>query len=184
MDGFVSTAKKIYNIKTESNSSTTTDETEEETNYPLSNYYYIFNGNVPRANGKNTDGSTKYENTLVNYSKRRAEVDENGKLKYTYVQPSSVDDIIRDDKEIVLGNAYVGYLNDYTTVNLDEVIKVFFNKYKQKLTENEEAKNVDNLLNKAKSLFADNLMDYEYYLRDANNKPYNKVTDDLIKRYF
>ncbi|MCQ2555952.1 MAG: SurA N-terminal domain-containing protein, partial [Clostridia bacterium] len=41
-----------------------------------------------------------------------------------------------------------------------------------------------NLYNKAIALLADDLINYEYYLRDAENKPYNTVTNDLLFRYF
>ena len=51
------------------------------------------------------------------------------------------------------------------------------------LTLNED-NNATALYNKARSLFAKDLIDYEYYLRDENGKKYNTSTESLFDRYF
>ncbi len=187
LDDYVNTAKKMLGVES---LETETENEDTETAYPLENYYY------------------NYEGSEGEFSKRRAEIVETRtyytdnskttptedvtdyydityKLVYTYVEPSTVEDIRQEGKKLVLGEANVEYIEDYETNGmLDVVISKYFEQFKDSLTNKFEAQDVENVYNKVKSLLADDLMNYERYLRDANGKAYDKNTDNLIYRYF
>ena len=96
------------------------------------------------------------------------------KLKYTYTAPTVITDY-------VLGFENADYLTNYETEGVKLLVDVYF---EEKLTEDYGATNELKLMAKVKNLLVSNLMNYEYYLRDENNKPYNTLSDDLIFRYF
>ncbi len=100
----------------------------------------------------------------------RAEIVEENKIKY-----------IVDDKEYtaVIDEAYLS--EPFKDGVINEVKTKYLAHFQNSLV-NEEQK--ENLYNKAISFLADDLINYEYYLRDTNNKPYNTVTNDLLFRYF
>lgn len=68
----------------------------------------------------------------------------------------------------------------------DGIIEEIQNKYIARLTtklEETEKENATALKNKMLSLFADDLINYEYYLRDDDGKAFDKITKNLISRY-
>lgn len=68
----------------------------------------------------------------------------------------------------------------------DGIIEEIQNKYIARLTtklEETEKENATALKNKMLSLFADDLINYEYYLRDDDGKAFDKITKNLIYRY-
>lgn len=108
--------------------------------------------------------------------KKRAKV-ENNKIVY----------ITEDEETVVDALIAEKYLLDHTLDGIVEEIKNnyfkengWFDKY---LEENEDSKYRKDLKEKSIRLMAEDLMEYEYYLRDENGKPYSKNTDDLIYRY-
>ena len=76
------------------------------------------------------------------------------------------------------------YLNDFTLKNTIKEIKTkYFEHFLNDLTLTEKD-NATVLYNKARSLFAKSLINYEYYLRDENGNEYDKSTESLFDRYF
>lgn len=76
------------------------------------------------------------------------------------------------------------YLTNFTTQGIVEELKTkYFEHFLEDLTTNETT-NATALYNKARTLFAKDLINYEYYLRDANGKKYDTVTENLLNRYF
>ncbi len=154
MDSYVSTAKKKLNI--ESNNDNTN--TENNNSNPLYKDYTY----TKRA---------KLENVYI-----KDETTQENKLEYKIVydikkEPTAFDELIERK-----------YLDDFTQ---EGTIQAINNKFLQKFNEslsNEEKQS--DIYKEALNLLADDLIDYEYYLRDENNRPYNTVTNDLIYRYF
>ena len=76
------------------------------------------------------------------------------------------------------------YLTNFTAKNVINEIKTkYFERFLTDLTD-EEGENATVIYNKVRSLFAKDLIDYEYYLRDDNGKKYDTVTENLLSRYF
>jgi len=93
-------------------------------------------------------------------------------IKYEYEEEPEVFDELIERK----------YLNDYSLAGtVQAIIDEYLKNLKDSLSEEDKATDI---YDEAIDLLADDLIDYEYYLRDDNNKPYNTVTDDLIYRYF
>jgi len=76
------------------------------------------------------------------------------------------------------------YLTNFTSKNVVNEIKTkYFEHFMEDLTV-EETTNATALYNKARTLFAKDLINYEYYLRDENGKKYDTVSENLFDRYF
>lgn len=76
------------------------------------------------------------------------------------------------------------YLRNYESDStLTAIINTYFDHYRKSLA-NEDESNQHQIAMKAIALLADDLIEYEYYLRDENGAKYNTVTKDLIERYF
>ncbi|MCQ2564554.1 MAG: SurA N-terminal domain-containing protein, partial [Clostridia bacterium] len=141
MEGYVATAKTIFNIT----STTTHKEESTETAYKLSDYYFE--------------------------SSRRATVADDGKKIEYKVEEKTYTPLVAEE-----------YLINPFKEGVVEEIKAKYLAHFQGELDGEEQKIA--IYNKAISLLADDLINYEYYLRDNNNKPYNVVTNDLLFRYF
>ena len=154
MDNYVKSAKTILNI--EEKEDVETEETSNETAYTLDSYHYS-----PRAFVKYNEETGKYY------------------IEYNYdavAEPETYD--------CILGELNRTYLTNFTNSNILNVLKTeYFKQYEEKLNI-EEGKNTTQILNKARSLFATDLINYEFYLRDANGKAYDKTTENLFTRYF
>ncbi len=190
MDEYVEQAKKIFNIKTETEADESSEEDSNETRYPIEDYYTYYKGTLGEGGFKEIDtrrAKLEIKNITYYTTELKNEVSESETpyfdveytLSYSYVAPSELDDI----EEFVLGSEYNDYLTDYENVDIKTLVDIYFEKYAEKLQKTEK-ENTTLLIDKAKSLLAESLINYEFYLRDANNKPYNKKTPDLIKRYF
>lgn len=76
------------------------------------------------------------------------------------------------------------YLTNFTAQGIVEELKTkYFEHFMEDLT-TDETTNATALYNKARTLFAKDLINYEYYLRDENGKKYDTVTENLLNRYF
>lgn len=76
------------------------------------------------------------------------------------------------------------YLTDFTAKNaINEIKTKYFEHLLSDLTD-EEGENATAIYNKVRSLFAKDLIDYEYYLRDDNGNKYDTTTENLLSRYF
>lgn len=76
------------------------------------------------------------------------------------------------------------YLTNFTAKNTINEIKTKYFEHLQTELNLSEGENATLLYNKARSLFAQDLIDYEYYLRDENGKKYNTANESLFDRYF
>ncbi len=144
MDTYVSTAKKIFNIKADNQ---TEEESNQPTEYSLDDYKY-----TKRAEVK-FDGEEYYISYIIEEEGDFDCIIENDNLLTTF-----------ENKEII-------------TDIMDSYLKDF----RDRLTIDEE-ENADRLYNKALSLFAKDLIEYERYLRN-DGKAYNQETNDLIYRF-
>lgn len=154
MDEYVQTAKTILNIES---SKTNNEEEKEETAYKRADYNY-----KPRA-----------------FVKERMV---NGTVEY-YIDYN--ENYLNSNTELTESNTKIGiqYINNFKLNGIVEEIKTKYLAHFKKTLEVEEKENANIIYNKAISLFAKDLIDYEHYLRDSKNKPYNKNTNDLIYRY-
>lgn len=119
-------------------------------------------------------------------SSRRATIVKDGDTyKIQYVK--SEDENLITSYEKYIDSAY---LEDFNKAGIAKEIK---DKYLANLKNKLNSRNYiiksteiklekDVLFNKVIELFAEQLKDYEYYLRDANNQPYSTKTDELIER--
>ncbi len=103
--------------------------------------------------------------------------DNNGSTEY-YIEY-----IIEDEEENYEKLIAEQYLTDFTATNaINEIKTKYFEHFMQELTDN-EGTNATAIYNKARSLFAKDLINYEFYLRDDNGKKFDTVTENLITRY-
>ena len=97
------------------------------------------------------------------------------------ITPINYDDLNRTLNSIIDEK----YSNDFNQDGtIDAIIESYFNQFKDNLINTEKSENVEKIYNKVKALLAEDLREYEYYLRDENGKEYSKNTNDLIYRYF
>ena len=78
----------------------------------------------------------------------------------------------------------IDFVNNYASKTKESIITKLYATFKKNTNDNKHNEENYNLIrDKAIELLSKSLISYEYYLRDENGKEYNKVTDDLIKRY-
>ena len=166
MESYVSKAKKILDIDAED----AEDETKsDETAYKVEDYEYS-----PRATVKNRTVyylddtyTTKTEN-VTSYSKTEYYIE------YIVEAEETTYEKLVDEQ----------YLTNFTAKNaINEIKTKYFEQFMANLTD-EEDENAEVIYNKVRSLFAKDLISYEYYLRDENGKKYDTSTENLFSRYF
>lgn len=169
MDTYVEESKRILNIEINSDNSNS-DETDEETAYLYEDYVYTKRAEVKSRTIYYTDSSkTEVSSTPTEFSTIEYYIE------YISEEEPDVYDKLIDES----------YLNDFNKTGIiDAIIEKYFTDFKDNLTINEKSENVDLIYNKVRSLLAEDLISYEYYLRDENGKEYSKNTEDLIYRYF
>ena len=148
MEDYITDAKKILNIKTE----TKDDEKTDETAYLRQDYNY-----TPRA-------KVKYENNkyVIVYE-----------LENEPEYPDTVDQLIATEQ-----------LENFTQDATISAIKTAYLNHLLDTLVAEDSVHASAIQEKVISLFAKNLISYEHYLRDESGNAYNKVTSDLLFRYF
>ena len=161
---YVSEAKDIFNI--ESSASTTDETEEEETAYLYEDYKY-----KPRAKV-----SVRYYQDASKKTISSTETE----FKEYYIEYITEDE--PTNYETLIDSTYLNNFNSDEVI--DAIIEKYFSDFKENLTYTEKSENVDLIYNKVLSLMAEDLREYEYYLRDENGKEYSKDTDSLIYRYF
>ena len=173
MDEYVTSAKTILKIDVAEE-----DSSEEEDSYLYKDYIYSRRAEVVSERIYYTDGTmTTVSNTPTSFYTTTS------KIVYK-TEDETIDSYVID--QTILNN-YVsdsldGKVENSTLRNtVEEIVNKYLENFKYSLTEEEKA---NEIYNKSIELFAKDLIDYEYYLRDSNNKPYNTVTNDLIYRYF
>ena len=159
MDTYVEEAKRILNIEINSDNSNS-DETDEETAYLYKDYVYTKRAEVKSRTIYYTDSSkTEVSSTPTEFSTIEYYIE------YISEEEPDVYDKLIDES----------YLNDFNKTGIiDAIIEKYFTDFKDNLTINEKSENVDLIYNKVRSLLAEDLISYEYYLRDENGKEYSK----------
>lgn len=185
LDEYLATAKNIYNVKDKATDPAAESST--TSNKSIMDYYYNYNGIIDGETYQSKRRAT-VEKVNVYYTDETKETrspnnapteyfEEEYRLKYTYTKPTEIVDY-------TLGEDNKDYLSNYETEGVNLLINVYFEDYENELAQDYGKTTAANLMAKVKSILVDNLLDYEYYLRDDNNKPYSTKTDDLIYRYF
>lgn len=83
-----------------------------------------------------------------------------------------------------LGEKNIDFVINYSSKTKNDIITKLYATFMKNAYNNKHSEdNYSLIAEKAISLFAKNLISYEYYLRDENGKAYNTKTADLIKRY-
>lgn len=157
MDDYIATATKMLNAE---NKATNEDE-EKEDNLPTREKY-------------------EYKN-----SRRATVVKDGDSYKIKYIEK---DEETEDFEEIIsLTNLENFEKNDtilaIKTKYFDEILKEKINNLNYEYKNSKQTVDNNVIYNKILSLLTDDLIEYEFYLRDENNKPYSKTTEDLITRY-
>lgn len=112
---------------------------------------------------------------LSDYRYEKRVTVENGQIKYVDVD---TDEVI---EEYALDSLYITNFADYTDT---EIINALLAEFKSDFYYNENnEENYDKLCDKAIQLACNNLISYEYYLRDENGKRFSTNEKDLLFRY-
>ena len=127
--------------------------------------------------------TTDEEETAYIYTpyKKRAKIVQDeitGSVKIV-VEEEKTPTTVNDD-ELVL-KSYRNFLTDYTNASVPLALKEqYFSNYEQKLTTETDRK----VYNKALKLLSEDLLQYQYYLRDENGNKYSTKTEDMISWLF
>ena len=175
METYVERAKRILNIEIEED-----EETEEDTDdskvYKREDYTYTKRATLDYKIKERTlyfedAGLTTPTDEITQYTK----TEKYREYFIVYETPE------QEDKDNLIDENLL--INFTSSATLEAIETAYFAHLLDELTL-EERENAQLILNKAKSLFAKNLIDYEYYLRDENGNPYDRVTENLFDRYF
>lgn len=136
----------------------------------------ILNIKVDESTEDETDDETlhTYENYV--YSPRAKLVSENGVDKIVYItekEPTSYDKLINSTN-------LINFKDDSTIIAIRDA---YLDHFESNLND-EESTNANALFNKSIGLLTEDLIEYEYYLRDSQGKKLTKNTNDLLFRYF
>lgn len=161
MSNYLTSAETVYNVKPISHSGDSSSE-EETTPYIYSNYKS--RAELVKDEEKSTEDNIVYK---INYI---AEDD-----------PTTTNDPIIENKTLLTTYAD-------SNENYSQLIKAIQNKYlqlfKTKVNSRYPANKSTEIYNHAISSLTNDLLNYEYYLRDSNGKAYSKNFDDMLYRYF
>lgn len=178
MDDYITEAKGILNIEI---SSGNTDEEEDETAYRRTDYEYQKRATVT----KNTIYYADADKTITSDTPTEY-YDVTYEIKYTGDNTDNEGD--NTDNEVsdsVLTGENKKYLSDFTNREIIQVIMdTYLSHLKDNVLYNENANDKERIYDKVLSLMAEDLINYEYYLRDENGNEYSKNKNDLIYRYF
>ena len=164
METYVGEAKSILNIDVDEEDETTEDE---EESLPYSDYVYTPRAIVVDEIVYYTDANmTEISETPTEYSRVVS------KIKYVASnEDNETFDALIDRK----------FLSDYTLAGLEEeILDKYLAHFKSSLVNEDKCEEIKN---KAISLLAQDLINYEYYLRDENGNKYNTNTRDLLIRF-
>lgn len=164
METYVNDAKSILNIDIVEEDDTTADE---EEILPYSDYVYTPRAVVVDETVYYTDADmTEISETPTDYSRVVS------KIRYVANnEDNDMFDALIDQK----------FLADYTLTGIEEEILTKYMAHFESSLVNEDRS--EEIKNKAISLLAEDLINYEYYLRDENGNKYNTNTHDLLIRF-
>ena len=160
MDTYLETAEIILNVKPLSTQDPEQASTDNSTAYKRENY--LKRADLERIT--NEDGSESYKIVYLDDSINT---------------PTEVSD------PIISKHLLTRYADSDATLNqtTSEIRTKYLQHFYSNLV-NTYGKNAKAVYNKVIEMRTNDLINYEYYLRDENNKPYNKITNDLLNRYF
>lgn len=139
----------------------------------LSTAREIHNVDEPEAT-EDEEESTVYKKADYQYSKR-------AELEYGSDIIKYLDEKDETIVEYALDNDFVV---NYASKKKSEIVGKLYAKFMENINYNQYLEeNYETLTNKALSLLSKNLINYEYYLRDANGNKYSTDTPSLIKRF-
>lgn len=153
------------------------DSLEESFNSFLASARKIYGVEEKESAEESASEETSYLKEDYKYAKRAKLV--NGDIIKYVIDPEA-----ERIETYALGELYKDYVTDYASKSTEDIITRLYatfnkNSYDSKGMED----NYDLVYNKAISLFAKNLISYEYYLRDDNGNAYSTKKDELFKRY-
>lgn len=127
-----------------------------------------------------TEEKTAYKLADYTYSPRaQVKSRSNGQTVEYYIEY-----IVPEEETTYVKLIDESFLTNFTAQGIVEELKTkYFEHFMEDLT-TDETSNAAVLYNKARTLFAKDLINYEYYLRDENGKKYDTVTENLLNRYF
>lgn len=138
----------------------------------LSTAREIYNVDEPEE-VEDEEESTVYKKADYQYSKR-------AELEYGSDIIKYLDEKDKTITEYALDNDFVV---NYASKKKSEIVGKLYAKFMENINYNQYLEeNYETLTNKALSLLSKNLINYEYYLRDANGNKYSTDTPSLIKR--
>ncbi len=160
----------------------------------LSQARKIYKVDAPQEDSETEDSSTKYSrNNYQKYSHRATlkKVGEEYVIEYNLDKfpTPTLDEAVIDQTILNNLNSNISsatYLQQYVSAIKEKFLQQLYNSVKdEQLVLGESKINVgEQLADKALSLLVDDLINYEYYLRQQNPKQYNLSTDDLLYRFF
>ena len=167
MKTLVNQAKNSLKIDVED---TTSSEEDTDTKYLRSDYTYKKRASVE-------------VDSITYYTDSSKETESQTETKYFDVEYKIVYNVKPDEdplkSEMVIEDYY---LTNFTDKDIVKVIKDnYLTRFKNSLKDEEKA---DLIENKVLNLLSNNLINYEYYLRDNKNNRLSTKTDDLLYRYF
>ena len=175
MKSYVETSKKILNIKIEEDEET--EETKDETAYKLEDYRYS-----PRAEVKFEVKERTVYYTDDSYTTKSDEITAFPKVEE--YNDYYIEYIIDEDETIYENLIEDLNLDNFTSsYNIRTIKEMYFEHLLDELTITED-ENASVLYNKARTLFAKDLIRYEYYLRDEKGNKYSTANEELFDRYF
>lgn len=135
----------------------------------------IYNLELDEQSKQEEEGSKElFKLSEYNYEKRVEIVD--GQIKYISK------DLNQEDFEPVID---MNYINDFSSYTQNQIVEQLFEKFKSELKtnkNNEDEELYTKVCNKALELTANNLLNYEYYMRE-NGKKLSTNQEDLLFRY-
>ena len=155
MDTYITTAESVLNITSYSNESAT----------------------------ESTSDDTAY--IYEEYQKRAELVYDNEKEAWVihYLGESEPTDTSSPIIEKSLLSSYSTSTEEYNKA-ISAIREKYLSQFRESLNNDYSSENATKIYNKVISLLTDNLIEYEYYLRDENGNEYSKTTNDLLFRYF
>lgn len=140
----------------------------------------ILNIDIEESNEDEASDETAYKVEDYTYSPRAQVKSKTGNNGTEYYIEYIVEDEETNYEKLIAEQ----YLTNFTAKNAIEEIKTkYFEHLMTKLTDDED-ENATAIYNKVRSLFAKDLISYEYYLRDDNGKKLDTATENLLSRYF
>lgn len=135
----------------------------------------IYNLQLDTTDSADEESTTTHKLSDYNYKSRVNIVD--GQIKYVDIDTEKDEDTL----EPVIESKYINY---YISYNQSALVKALLNKFKEELYTNENNEDADlykKVCDKALELTCNNLINYEYYLRE-NGKKLSNNQDDLLFR--